>query len=191
MLKRIAVILLVVALSLAVAAPALAGGGPPPLDEDGNRVRVIVYVESQGLFYDSIVGPALPPNGPFQELRPGEGPEGTLATDFGPGDPGYVGGRWWIDANGDGEQNEGDAFFSCFLFLPIAREGQCIPADFIAFHGVGAPAGSNRPCWGVYPNLVKTLKSLTAICTSDSLHIHLLRYCFPDLLASTIDHLFA
>jgi hypothetical protein len=111
MLKRIAVILLVVALSLAVAAPALAGGGPPPLDEDGNRVRVIVYVESQGLFYDSIVGPALPPNGPFQELRPGEGP------------PGYVGGRWWIDANGDGEQNEGDAFFSC----PLLGKGSAFP----------------------------------------------------------------
>jgi hypothetical protein len=85
MLKRIAVIMLVVALSLAVAAPALAGGGPPPRDEDGNRVRVIVYVESQGLFYDSI--------------------------------------RWWIDANGDGEQNEGDAFFSC----PLLGKGSAFP----------------------------------------------------------------
>ena len=98
-----------------VAGPALAGGGPPPSDEDGGRVRVVVYVESQGLFYESIVGPALPANGPFQELRPGAGPGGSLVTEFGPGDPGYVGGRWWVDANGNGDMDEGDSFFSCPL----------------------------------------------------------------------------
>jgi hypothetical protein len=38
-----------------------------------------------------------------------------LATKFGPGDPGYVGGRWWVNANGSGEMDEGDAFFSCPL----------------------------------------------------------------------------
>jgi hypothetical protein len=123
-MKRIAVILLVVALSLTAAAPALAGGGPPPVDGDGNRVRVVVYVESQGLFYDSIVGPALPPHGPFQELRPGEGPGGSLATDFGPGDPGYRGGRWWIDGNGNDVMDEpdgtstSDVYFSCPLLGP-------------------------------------------------------------------------
>lgn len=99
---------------LTTAAPALAGGGPPPMP-DGERVRVTVYVESQGLFFDSIVGPNLPMKGPFQELKPGAGPGGALATEFGPGDPGYVGGRWWVDMNKDGEMNEGDAFFSCPL----------------------------------------------------------------------------
>ncbi len=113
-MRRIAIAVTVLAMLLATAAPALAGG-PPPRDEEGNRVRVIVYVESQGLFFDSIVGPDLPMNGPFQELRPGEGPGGSLATDFGPGDPGYVGGRWWVDVNGNDEMDEGDHFFSCPL----------------------------------------------------------------------------
>jgi len=83
-MRRLATLLATVALLMAVAAPALAGGGPPPKEGDGpgDRVRVTVYVESQGLFFDSIVGPNLPANGPFQELRPGEGPGGTLATFF-------------------------------------------------------------------------------------------------------------
>lgn len=107
---------------LATAAPALAGG-PPPRNDDGDRVRVTVYVESQGLFFDSIVGPSLPMKGPFQQLKPGEGPGGSLATEFGPGDPGYLGGRWWVDANMDGEMNEGDAFFSC----PLLGHGSASP----------------------------------------------------------------
>jgi hypothetical protein len=117
MLKRITVIMLALALSLLVATPALAGGGPPPRD-NGDRVRVVVYVLSQGLFYDSIVGPSLPSHGPFQELVPPDDPDnvsGYLETEFGPGDPGYVGGRWWVDVNGDGEMDSGDAFFSCPL----------------------------------------------------------------------------
>lgn len=103
------------AVTILAVGPASAGGGPPPRTEEGNRVRVEVYVEGQGLFYDSIVGPSLPAHGPFQELRPGEGPGGSLATDFGPGDPGYLGGRWWIDVNMDGEMDSGDMFFSCPL----------------------------------------------------------------------------
>ncbi len=124
-MRRLALLTMTVALLMTVAAPALAGGGPPPVDEDGDRVRVVVYVESQGLFYESIVGPALPANGPFQELRPGEGPGGSLATEFGPGDPGYVGGRWWVDANGNGEMDEGDAFFSCPL---LGKGSATLPA---------------------------------------------------------------
>jgi hypothetical protein len=103
---------------LATAAPALAGG-PPPTTEDGERVRVAVYVESQGLIFDSIVGPSLPMQGPFQQLTMGEH---GLHTEFGPGDPGYLGGRWWVDANGDGEMNEGDAFFSC----PLLGHGSAV-----------------------------------------------------------------
>ena len=122
-MRRLALLTMTVALLMTVAAPAMAGGGPPPVDDAGDRVRVVVYVESQGLFYESIVGPALPANGPFQQLRPGEGPGGTLATEFGPGDHGYVGGRWWVDANGSGEMDEGDAFFSC----PLLGKGSATP----------------------------------------------------------------
>jgi hypothetical protein len=126
MLKRVTVVALVLALSLVLAAPALAGGGPPPRDEDGNRVRVAVYVLNQGLFYDSIVGPALPPEGEFQELVPPDHPDnvsGYLETEFGPGDPGYLGGRWWVDANDNEVQDDGDAFFSC----PLLGKGSAEP----------------------------------------------------------------
>lgn len=83
----------------------------------GRGTGPVVYVESQGLFYDSIVLADLPANGNFQQLKPGVGPSG-LATQFGPGDVGYLGGRWWIDANGNGYQDEEDAFFLCPLLGP-------------------------------------------------------------------------
>lgn len=41
-----------------------------------------------------------------------------LATMFGPGDVGCLGGRWWVDVNGDGEMNDGDHFFLCPLLGP-------------------------------------------------------------------------
>ena len=112
-MRRLTTLAIAGLMVLATAAPALAGG-PPPRD-DGERVRVTVFVESQGLYFESIVGPNLPMAGPFQLLRPGAGPGGSLATEFGPGDPGYLGGRWWVDVDGNGEMNEGDAFFSCPL----------------------------------------------------------------------------
>lgn len=83
----------------------------------GRGTGPVVYVESQGLFYDSIVVADLPMKGRFQELKPGVGPSG-LATEFGPGDVGYLGGRWWIDANDNGYQDEADAFFLCPLLGP-------------------------------------------------------------------------
>lgn len=83
----------------------------------GRGTGPVVYVESQGLFYDSIVLADLPAHGRFQQLKPGEGPSG-LATEFGPGDPGYLGGRWWIDVNGDGAMDAGDTFFLCPLLGP-------------------------------------------------------------------------
>ena len=64
--------------------------------------RVTVYVESQGLCYDSIVtAQNLPNHGPFQLLEedPADHCGSGLKTDFGPGDQGYVGGRW---VNGEG-----------------------------------------------------------------------------------------
>ena len=51
------------------------------------------------------------------ETNVGPSPNG-LQTEFGPGDTGYLGGRWWVDANGSGERDEGDAFFSCPLLGP-------------------------------------------------------------------------
>jgi hypothetical protein len=73
--------------------------------------RTVVYVVSQGLCYESVVAPnSLPDRGPFQELLPSTrcGP-GTFMTQFGPGDPGYVGGRWMT---ADGTR------FSCPLIGP-------------------------------------------------------------------------
>jgi len=121
-MRKIATVGIALALFLGSAAPALAGG-PPPRDEDGNRVRVQVYVESQGLWFDSIVGPNLPMKGKFQQLRPGDGPMGGLATAYGPGDVGYRGGRWWVDANTNGEMDAEDAFFSC----PLLGHGSATP----------------------------------------------------------------
>ena len=71
-----------------------------------------VYVSSQGLYYDTFVTvQALPPNGRFQKLVNG-------VTEFGPGDAGYLGGRWWVDVNGNDIQDEGDAFVLCPLLPP-------------------------------------------------------------------------
>jgi hypothetical protein len=71
-----------------------------------------IYVTSQGLFYDTFAAAdPLPMEGPFQLLENG-------ATEFGPGDPGYLGGRWWEDLNGNGVQDEGDHFFLCPLLGP-------------------------------------------------------------------------
>lgn len=75
----------------------------------------VIYVTSQGLFYDTLLLTELPLKGRFQQLTVGQfGPQ----TEFGPGDVGYLGGRWWIDANGNGYQDEADAFFLCPLLGP-------------------------------------------------------------------------
>ena len=72
----------------------------------------VVYVRSQGLYFDTFVSAeTLPRRGPFQLLEDGE-------TDFGPGDPGYVGGRWWVDSNANGYQDDGDTFLLCPLLPP-------------------------------------------------------------------------
>lgn len=87
-------------------------GKPPPLQEN----RPVVYVTSQGLAYDSFVVATLPPKGRFQKLEMA-GPTG-LQTEFGPGDPGYLGGRWWLDVNGNQEMDGGDMYFMCPLLAP-------------------------------------------------------------------------
>jgi hypothetical protein len=107
MSKKFGLILLVLALSLLAAVPAFAGGRVDATE--------VVYVRNQGLYFDTIVLGDLPQQGRFQKLEMGSH---GLETDYGPGDPGYLGGRWWVDANGDGEMNAGDAFFLCPLLGP-------------------------------------------------------------------------
>jgi hypothetical protein len=87
--------------------------------EGGRGDGPIIWVINQQLFYDSIVtADPLPPKGPFQELRmDGPGPDG-LQTQYGPGDPGYVGGRWWVDVNNNDEMDPDDRYFSCPLLGP-------------------------------------------------------------------------
>jgi hypothetical protein len=99
------VLAMVMGLMLAVAAPAAAKGGRA--GSDG-----VVFVTSQGLYYDTFVAvDPLPMHGPFQLIADG-------ATEFGPGDPGYLGGRWWEDLNGNGIQDPDDHYFLCPLLGP-------------------------------------------------------------------------
>lgn len=112
----------IVSLAVVIVGAALASTQALAKDRTtGRGTGPVVYVESQGLFYDSIVLTELPSHGRFQQLKPGVGPSG-LATEFGPGDVGYLGGRWWIDANDNGYQDEADAFFLCPLLGPGRSE---------------------------------------------------------------------
>lgn len=81
----------------------------------GSPGSPVIYVESQGLYYDSIALTDLPQKGNFQQLVPGMN---GLSTEFGPGDVGHLGGRWWIDVNVDGEMDSGDKYFLCPLLGP-------------------------------------------------------------------------
>lgn len=87
------------------AAAASARGGRP-------ASAGVIYVSGQRLYYDTFVATdPLPMQGPFQLLVNG-------VTQYGPGDPGYLGGRWWEDLNGNDVQDEGDHFFLCPLLPP-------------------------------------------------------------------------
>ncbi len=99
----------------------LAGVATIPASAAGRGDGPIVYVTGQGLYYDSIVtADPLPEKGPFQELIVLG--DGSLQTQFGPGDPGYVGGRWWVDVNDNGVMDAGDHYFSCPLLGPGREE---------------------------------------------------------------------
>jgi hypothetical protein len=79
---------------------------------DGRGTPGVVYVTSQGLYYDTfVVQDPLPMEGKFQSIENG-------ATEFGPGQPGYLGGRWWEDTNHNGVQDPEDHFFLCPLLPP-------------------------------------------------------------------------
>jgi hypothetical protein len=87
----------------------------------GNGQLGVVYVTSQGLYYDTFVSAqSLPMRGRFQKLVPVEGEPSQ--TEFGPGDQGYVGGRWWIDNNGNNEMDSEDIFLLCPLLGPGRTE---------------------------------------------------------------------
>lgn len=78
----------------------------------GDRTPGVIFVTSQGLYYDTfVVKDPLPMQGAFQLLANGQ-------TEFGPGQPGYLGGRWWEDKNGNGVQDSADHFFLCPLLPP-------------------------------------------------------------------------
>jgi hypothetical protein len=78
----------------------------------GRRTPGVVFVTSQRLHYDTfVVKDPLPMEGKFQLLADGE-------TEFGPGQPGYLGGRWWEDLNGNGIQDPEDHYFLCPLLPP-------------------------------------------------------------------------
>jgi hypothetical protein len=88
--------------------------------ETGRGTGPVVYVSSQGLYYDSIVvADPLPMRGQFQELTPDMN---GLTTEFGPGEPGHRGGRWWVDLNMDGLMDPDDHFFLCPLLGPGREE---------------------------------------------------------------------
>ena len=114
MFRRSTVVLSVFILALLLAVPAFAQGGRA--GDTG-----VIYVTSQGLYYDTLAPvDVLPMHGRFQKLE--MGPTGSQ-TEFGPGDPGYLGGRWWVDVNGNGIQDEGDTFFLC----PLLGPGRTMP----------------------------------------------------------------
>lgn len=89
------------------AAAFLALPAPEAQANRGHGALGVVYVTGQGLYYDTFVAARqLPPHGRFQLLENGE-------TEFGPGDHGYVGGRWKIP---DGEG--GYTYLLCPLLGP-------------------------------------------------------------------------
>lgn len=84
--------------------------------DTGRGTGPVIYVTSQGLYYDSIVvADPLPMHGNFQQLMMGTH---GLETEYGPGEVGHLGGRWWLDLNENGVQDQGDKFFLCPLLGP-------------------------------------------------------------------------
>lgn len=103
MRHRLLLIFAIAVLALVAVIPASANRG--------NGALGVVYVSSQGLYYDTFVtADPLPMRGRFQKLENG-------VTEFGPGDQGYVGGRWWID-NGNGIMDANDTYLLCPLLGP-------------------------------------------------------------------------
>jgi hypothetical protein len=124
MARKYLALLIVVLLPCAAAAcgshPTAPSGAAPVAQSDGSAIAaggraattMTVFVSSQGLYYDTFVArDPLPMEGKFQLLVNG-------TTQFGPGDPGYLGGRWWEDLNANGIQDATDHYFLCPLLPP-------------------------------------------------------------------------
>ena len=76
---------------------------------DEHQRPIVIFVVSQGLFFDACVQPApLPMHGDFQLILNGR-------TEFGPGQVGFLNGRWWEDLNHNGIKDVADNFFFCPL----------------------------------------------------------------------------
>ncbi len=104
MKRKLSVLFLVLVIALLTVIPVSAGRG--------NEPPGVVYVTSQGLYYDTfVVKDPLPFQGRFQKIENG-------TTEFGPGDPGYLGGRWWEDLDGDNVMDPDDHYFLCPLLGP-------------------------------------------------------------------------
>ena len=104
MKHKLLILVVVAALSLLAVIPASANRG--------NGALGVVYVSSQGLYYDTFVSAqSLPFHGRFQKLDNG-------VTKYGPGDQGYVGGRWWVDTNGNNIMDATDTYVLCPLLGP-------------------------------------------------------------------------
>jgi hypothetical protein len=118
-LSSVIVFSMLLSIPLVLAVPPPQAHGPPGhIDEP----EAVIYVTSQGKYYHTIVPYAsdgLPWNGnndaSFQQLFP-DNP--ISSTPYGPGDPGYRGGRWWIDSNSNGYQDAEDTYFLCPLLGP-------------------------------------------------------------------------
>jgi len=83
---------------------------------NGRGTGPTIFVTSQGLYYDSIVvADPLPFKGRFQQLVPDAN---GLSTEYGPGEVGHLGGRWWVDVNDNQTMDENDHYFLCPLLGP-------------------------------------------------------------------------
>lgn len=104
MKRKLSMLFVVLLITLVTVIPVSAGRG--------NETPGVVYVTSQGLYYDTfVVKDPLPFRGRFQKIEAG-------TTEFGPGDPGYLGGRWWEDTNMNGIMDATDHYFLCPLLGP-------------------------------------------------------------------------
>jgi hypothetical protein len=111
-------------LTIVMAVPALASNGKSG-DSQGRPGSPLTVLVTGGddnpandVIYDSIVKADLPMKGRFQQLMPSMSDLAPFETAYGPGDHGYVGGRWWVDDNGNGKMDAGDLFFICPLLGP-------------------------------------------------------------------------
>lgn len=98
--------------SASPAAPDVTRSASWGLNPTSDEKPLVIFVISQGLFFDAcVVKEPLPIHGEFQLLV-------NNRTNLGPGMPGFLGGRWWEDLNGNGIQDNADDFFFCPLQLP-------------------------------------------------------------------------